>query len=145
MDEQPTDSPAISDPAAALANIEDDESVAHEATLWAADELIEGRTPEQLLADLIEQGWEHDQAERIVETARKETRAQRGVVTRDDVAREMNADYRRATGGLSVAFRSGLFGLYGFTAGFMAALRSVRKLKAMVQRNRIESSERNRE
>jgi hypothetical protein len=145
MDDQPTIPPHAPDPAAALSNIEDDQTVAHEATLWAIDELINGRTFEQLQADLTGQGWDADQAERIVEIARQETRAQRGVITRDDVAREMNADYRRATGGLSVAFRSGLFGLYGFTTGFMAALRSVRKLKAMLLRNRVESSKQNRE
>ena len=90
-------------------------------------------------------GWEANEAEQIVETARKETRQQRGVVTRDDVVREMNVDYRRATGGLSVAFRSGLFGLYGFTTGFLAALRSVRKLKRILGKDRIRLSDRTKE
>jgi hypothetical protein len=145
MDSDPTNASPPPDPVAALANIEDDQTVIHEATLWAIDELIDGRTFDQVLAELNDQGWDHDQAERIIETARKETRAQRGIITRDDVAREMNADYRKATGGLSVAFRSGLFGLYGFTTGFMAALRSVRKLKAILLRNRIDSSRQDRD
>ena len=84
-------------------------------------------------AALLASFAEGAEAEIIVENARKETRGERGVLTREDVVRDLNVDYRRATGGLSVAFRSGLFGLYGFTTGFMAALRSARKLKAMIQ------------
>jgi hypothetical protein len=140
MDDQPENVSLPLDPAAALSHIEDDETALHEAQLWAAEQLIQGRTPEELIAQMTTDGWDTDQAEQIVETARKETRQQRGVITRDDVVREMNVDYRRATGGLSVAFRSGLFGLYGFTTGFLAALRSARKLKRILRNHRDESA-----
>jgi hypothetical protein len=123
------DSSSIPDPVAALAEVTDDTAQRSEADRWAEDQLIAGVAVEDLVADLTTHGWEPSDAETIVETARKETRAARGIVTRDDIVREMNVDYRRATGGLSVAFRSGLFGLYGFTTGFMAALRTLRKLK----------------
>jgi hypothetical protein len=132
MDEQGEISNQSVDPVHALSQIEDDETILHEAQYWAAEELIAGRSPEDLVAQLTGEEWDADEAERIVETARKETRQQRGVITRDDVVRDLNVDYRRATGGLSVAFRSGLFGLYGFTTGFLAALRSVRKLKRVL-------------
>jgi hypothetical protein len=85
-----------------------------------------------LIDQLATEGWDPDDAEQIVETARKATRRERGVITRDDVVRDLNAGYRHATGGLSVAFRSGLFGLYGFTTGVMAAVRAVRKLKSAI-------------
>jgi hypothetical protein len=140
MDEQPENSNPPVDPVQALSQIEDDVTTIHEAQMWAAAELVDGRSPEELTAQLTGEGWDADEAEQIVETARKETREERGVVTRDDVVRDLNVDYRRATGGLSVAFRSGLFGLYGFTTGFLAALRSVRKLKRVLQRDRVDSS-----
>jgi hypothetical protein len=121
------------DPADALSRVTDEQSTHHEARRWAETQLVEGRSPEELVEQLVVDDWEISEAEHLVEVARKETRAERGVITRDDVVRELNVDYRRATGGLSVAFRSGLFGIYGFLTGFMAAMRSARKLKAMKQ------------
>jgi hypothetical protein len=134
IDHHQIQSEAPIDPADALSRVEDDESAIHEARLWAAEELVNGRSPEELLAQMLAGGWQTDQAQQTIETARQETRQQRGVITRDDVVRDLNADYRRATGGLSVAFRSGLFGLYGFTTGFMAAVRSARRLKQILHR-----------
>jgi hypothetical protein len=122
------------DPAAALARVEDDAAAIVEGRRWAEEQLLGGRSPEELVEQLVSEEWEISTAEQMVEAARKETRAERGVVNRDDVVRDLNVDYRRATGGLSVAFRSGLFGLYGFTTGFMAALRSLRKLRTRGRR-----------
>ncbi len=139
MDESATNPQPPVDPVQALSNIEDDTSVKHQAVRWAAEELIAGRSVEELVQQLVDEQWTTDDAEEVIELARKDTRAERGVVTRDDIVRDLNADYRWATGGLSVAFRSGLFGLYGFTAGFMAAVRSVRKLKAVLQRKKFNS------
>jgi len=121
------------DPAEALSQITDDLDANLHAARWAEDQLIAGVPPEALLDQLTGEGWDPSDAEQIIETARKETRAQRGVVTREDIVRDLNLDYANATRGLSVAFRSGLFGLYGFTTGFMAAVRSVRKLKRFIQ------------
>jgi hypothetical protein len=135
MEDHPPHFPPPLDPVDALSRIEDDETVNHEASRWAAEQLVDGNSPEALVAQLLTEGWEPHQAEQIVETARRETRQQRGVVTREDVVRDLNVDYRRATGGLSVAFRSGLFGIYGFTTGFLAALRSARKLKHILRKH----------
>jgi hypothetical protein len=131
MNVQPNDSEPPNDLAAALSNVEDEQKDLREAVRWAAEALVVGKDAEELERDLLAEGWTGGEAEEIVETARKETRRERGVVTRDDVVRDLNARYRQATGGLSVAFRSGLFGLYGFTTGVMAAWRAVRKLKTV--------------
>jgi hypothetical protein len=125
----PDDFNSQSASADALSRVTDDSTEILAAGRWAEEELLAGRTPEAVVGQMTADGWDESSAEQIVENARKETRAERGVLTRDDVVRDLNVDYRRATGGLSVAFRSGLFGLYGFTTGFMAALRSLRKLK----------------
>jgi len=88
--------------------------------------------PEELVAEMTAGGWELDEAERIVETARKDTRAERGVVTREDIVRELNGNHRRATAGVMVAFRSQI-GLFGWVSSFMSAMRSMRKLKTMAR------------
>jgi hypothetical protein len=116
------------DPAAALEHVIADEVIDPEGLQWAAEELLTGREPADLVAELLGNGWQEPAAERVVETARQQTRDERGVLTRDRVVRDLNVDYRRATAGMSVAFRSGLFGLYGFTTGVMAAWRTLRKL-----------------
>jgi hypothetical protein len=116
-------------PANALEKVVEQEPIDSDLLLWAMEELLDGRDLQDLEQQLVEAGWAAATVEQIVETARQQTRKQRGVVTRDDVVRDLNVDYRRATGGLSVAFRSGLFGLYGFTNGFMSAWRTLRKLR----------------
>jgi hypothetical protein len=125
------------DPAAALSNVRDDGEQREEALRWASEEMIRGRAAEELLEELIAQGWEASEAEQIVEEARKATRLEWGVVTREDVVRDLNARYRSATGGLSVAFRSGLFGLYGFTMGVMGAIRAVRWLRGVKRKRGV--------
>jgi hypothetical protein len=119
------------DPAEALSNVRDDGEGREEAVRWAGEQMILERGAEELIAELVAEGWDREGAEEIVEEARKETRRERGVVTREDVVRDVNARYRQATGGLSVAFRSGLFGLYGFTTGVMGAIRAVRWLRGV--------------
>jgi hypothetical protein len=131
MADSPSPSHTLVDAAAALSHVTDDLEQRLEADQWAQEQLLAGQSPEDLLTEMLSQGWDTADAEPIIENARKQTRGERGILTRDDVVREMNVDYRRATGGLSVAFRSGLFGLYGFTTGFMSAIRSVKKLRAM--------------
>jgi hypothetical protein len=125
---QPEDPDPPIDPVAALSNIQDDESARREAVLWAGELLIVGQAAEDLVSELIAEGWSTDEADEIVEEARKSTRRQRGVITRDDVVRDLNVSYRRQTAGLSVAFRSGLFGLFAYIRGLMDAIRSLRKL-----------------
>jgi hypothetical protein len=133
---QPPDSHEPSDPAVALEHVVADEEVDLEAVQWAADELLAGRDVADLVVEMYGNGWQESAAERIVEIARQQTCEQRGVLTRDAVVRDLNVDYRRATAGMSVAFRSGLFGLYGFTTGVMAAWRTLRKLARLRSRER---------
>lgn len=137
MNDQLDDSEPAMDLAAALSNVEDEQSDLREAVRWAAEALVAGREAEELHGELLAGGWGGEEAEEIVESARKDTRRERGVVTREDVVRDLNARYRQATGGLSVAFRSGLFGLYGFTTGVMAAWRAVRRLRKVKRESRL--------
>ena len=115
----------------ALSEILDDESTNAEAFTWAAEELVAGRSPEELVEKMIAQGWDQDAAEIIVESARKETRIERGVLTREEIVAELNAEYRRNTLGVNV----GLFGFFAtllsFHRKFLAAIRSLRKLKSI--------------
>ena len=50
-----------------------------------------------MAASLVEGGWERETAEDVVEEARRRTREQRGVLTRDRVVGRADALYRRST------------------------------------------------
>ena len=67
-----------------------------EAVDWAVAEVGTGRAFDEVLAELRGAGWAEEDAEEIVERARQETRGQRGVVTRADVVRRADQQYRRA-------------------------------------------------
>ncbi len=79
--------------------IVDDSAAREQATEWARDELLAGRNADELTAELIEQGWDEDDARLMVEAERKDTRAERGVLTRDAVARGAEKAYRGAFSG----------------------------------------------
>src|SRR5262245_20340474 len=70
-----------------------------------AAQLLAGRIPEELVAELVASGWSQDDAEEMVEDGRKQTRAQRGVVTRDDVARAVHQRYRT---GMAAGWMAGI-------------------------------------
>ncbi len=118
----------VYDPAVALENVIADETVDTEASLWARAELLAGREPGELVVELVSQSWSETDAEHVVEIARQETREARRVLTRESVVRDLNADYRSSTAGMSVAFCTGMFGLYGFTKRVMTAWRTLRRL-----------------
>jgi hypothetical protein len=80
-----------------LAHVIDDTDGRAEALAWAADELLRGRAFEDVSAELAAQGWADEAAGAIVEEAREATRRQRGVRTRDDVARGVARRYARST------------------------------------------------
>jgi len=63
---------------------------------WAVEEMKKGRSPDDLSAELIASGWDEDDAAELVEAARRQTRHLRGVITRDDVARENASRYHKA-------------------------------------------------
>ena len=93
----------MDDPAEALEHVEVDTDPRAEAADWAADELIAGRSPDDVAAELVTHGWSADRADEVVEYARQATRRARGVVTRDDVAGMVAAKYRGQTTGI-IAF-----------------------------------------
>src|SRR4051794_3083724 len=74
----------------------DDADARRESAEWAYGQLVAGRSPEQVVAGLAAGGWSADDAESIAEDARKRTRHLRGVVTREEVARDSEAYYRGA-------------------------------------------------
>ena len=83
-----------------LAEVVDDLTPRREAVDWAIEEMEAGRGFDEVLAELRGAGWSDEDAGEIVESARRETRGQRGVVTRADVVRRADRQYRRAmTGG----------------------------------------------
>src|SRR3982751_3184852 len=80
-----------------LEQVVDDDTPRAEAVDWAAEELYDGRDFDQVTAALLEAGWEPEAAEEVVEEARRRTRDQRGVLTRDRVVGRAEALYRRST------------------------------------------------
>ena len=60
----------------------------------AADGFSRGLPPDELIADLVAGGWERAEAEELVELVRRQTRDERGVTTRDSVARLAKGDGR---------------------------------------------------
>ncbi len=76
----------------------DDDTPREESRMWAIDQLRDGRSFDDVLTDLTESGWDAESAEQILEKARKFTRAERGVVTREQVAKAAKAYYRGGTG-----------------------------------------------
>src|SRR5689334_892041 len=79
--------------------VQDDLEPRERAAAWLREEMVErGRAPEDLAAELVGDGWPEDEAAGLVEEIRKETRAERGVVTRDDVVREAGRYHRGGTG-----------------------------------------------
>ena len=63
--------PAIPEEGDPLEHIVDDVEPRQEAHAWAYMELKRGRTGEDVHADLVARGWEWDDAEGLVESARK--------------------------------------------------------------------------
>jgi hypothetical protein len=91
-----SDPHAQSDPAAALEAVVDDATPREEALRFAIASLEAGDSFESTTAALIGAGWSSDDAEAIVEDARQQTRAARGVTTLADVRRQ-NDRTRHAT------------------------------------------------
>jgi hypothetical protein len=80
----------------ALEHIVDDQEPKEKCREWAAGEILKGRGYEELVTELVGNGWERTEAEEWVEEARKATRQQRGILTREDVAYSSGRRYRRA-------------------------------------------------
>jgi hypothetical protein len=95
-----SEAPSPEEPAPAsddlpLDHVVDDLEAEQEVAAWADEAVLAGRSPEELVEELVGRGWERDKAEGRVEAARVRTRRERGVVTRDDVANEMRSRYSK--------------------------------------------------
>jgi hypothetical protein len=82
------------DPAAALREVVDDDTPREEALRYATAALEAGESFDAVISGLLNAGWPDEEAEMIVEQARKLTRDVRGVTTFQDVRREFQRHYR---------------------------------------------------
>lgn len=109
MDDTPSDSAPPSEPEPSpFDHIVDDSEAADEAREWVLRRFVEGVEADAILARLLENGWETDEAEGIVEQARRATLHLRGGITREQVAQVAEARYRQS---ISVASRFAVGGL----------------------------------
>ena len=90
---EPADSPGCTP----LDHVIDDQEPKEAWSEWTVEQMTRGRTPEELAVELVANGWSEDDATELVENARRSTRHLRGVITRDEVARESASRYRKAT------------------------------------------------
>jgi hypothetical protein len=111
--------------------IVDDTAERAAASEWARQQLLADRDGDEVIADLVSQGWSDDDAAMIVETERKRTRAQRGVLTRDAVATGVDQAYRSGQGGWSIGFPT-----IAAARRLLHAIASLRWLKKLSKRPR---------
>jgi len=116
-------------PGSDLDHVVDDATPREESTTWAADQLVAGRAFETVQTELVESGWDDESAGAIVEEARQRTRDVRGVVTREQVARTIHANYRAAIGGGMLSAFPSIAAIRRllFSIGTMKFLRKFRK------------------
>ena len=106
-----------------LEHIVDDEEPAIRCLEYLCQQMLAGRSVEELQAELSESGWSKDDAEDLCEQARQQTRHERGVVTQTDVLQNSRRNFRLGwTGGWMLAF-------LGFASArrLLFAVRSVRQ------------------
>src|SRR6185437_7992450 len=114
----PPRDPLVTEAAQRLEQIVDDASPRLDCSVWVKEQLVAGRDADSLLAELLEQGWEADVAEEIVEEQRRATRHLRGCVTREQVAMRAERRYRNS---FRNAFRMALGGLPLVCAHFLVS------------------------
>lgn len=96
----PPEPPAEGEP---LEHIVDDVEAREEAAAWAYMEIKRGRLAEDVHADLVAKGWDYDDAEGLVEQARKSP----GAVE----AATRAVPYHRRRGGILGAIINGIVGI----------------------------------
>ncbi len=114
----PPHGPPITDAAERLEQIVDDATPRLDCSVWVNEQLVAGRDADSLLAELLEQGWNAEVAEEIVEEQRRATRHLRGVVTREQVAMRAERRYRSS---FRYAFRMAIGGLPLVCAHFLVS------------------------
>ena len=116
-----------------LNHIVDDESSRAQCSEWALDEIASGRSPEDVAADLIANGWAQHDAEEICEAARRRTRSSRGVTSREEVAGAFGVNDPNVTRNATPFANPGMFGAIG---GFFRAITRMRSTKDIGKRGR---------
>jgi hypothetical protein len=120
-----------------LEKIVDDETPKLECSDWAFDEIAAGRLVEEVVADLMANGWSHDDAEEICEDARRRTRAHRGVTTREDVARGYGINDPNVVRNAIPFSRPGMLGhmnVFSALSNLIRAIARYRKIKDVGRR-----------
>ena len=103
--DSPSDNPPPSPPPSPLDQIVDDYAPRSDAVEQAVAELQAGHSFEEAAARLVEKGWAQTDVDEIIEEARVRTLAARGVLTRDQVLRNVNRRYQQSmSGGWFVGF-----------------------------------------
>jgi len=107
-----------------LERIIDDEEPRVRCLEYLCEQMLAGRSVEELQAELIASGWSADDAEELCEKARQQTRHERGVVTQTDVLQKSRRNFRLGwTGGWMLAFLG-----FASVRRLLFAVRSVRQL-----------------
>ena len=119
--------------AGALGEVVDDLDARRESEAWALAQLENGRSPEEVEAELVASGWPADDAAEMAEQARKETRHLRGVVTREDVSRGVEANYRRTMRRLPLIAFGWLPGIFITFSNLLRSFAGMRKLKEVTE------------
>jgi hypothetical protein len=86
------------DAASRLDQVTDDLTPREECSGWLVDQMRNGADPDTLLAELLSNGWEQDDAEHLVNEARLRSRSARSVLgARDEIARKHDPNLRKPT------------------------------------------------
>lgn len=93
---------------------------------WSDQELIRGIAFETVIQALATSGWSREEAETIVEESRQRTRAERGVVTREMVAKVVEKRYRRMLSSVRWIAFGGFPALMIGARNILASLRALR-------------------
>jgi hypothetical protein len=97
-----------------LDQVVDDGAARAECEDWAFAEIGgNGRLVEDVVADLVANGWSHDDAEQIAEQARQRTRVHRGGATRQDVSRAYGIGDPRVQRDATPFAKPSMFGALG--------------------------------
>src|SRR5689334_16614977 len=91
-----TSDTAVAEAAQRLEQVVDDSTPRQQCSAWVHEQLVAGRDADELLAELLGNGWPQEDAESIVEGQRRATRHLRGCVTRAQVAAVAEKRYRHA-------------------------------------------------
>lgn len=114
--------------------IVDDTDAREQSAEWAYSEIAGGRSPEEVAADLVANGWSQDDADSIAEQARQRTRGRRVVVTGQD-ARQAYGVGNPAVARNATPLANGRFGLFGAIGGLSGAISRLWSTKNVGQSN----------